>query len=624
MKALAFSKVRNFCALCIIMQATQLTAVPATIFDWEHVSSPAISPGWLKIGDTFAKGSDAYVMTSQMAGYTEMLYCSLSEGFVGSANRLNTVNGYTFTIEMRMENEAHDGANIDQRAGFNLVFVGKDNTKSLELGFWMDKIQAQRYDPSLISPTRPNGEFFFGTGTDIDTSVMQKYSVTVLGDAFAIYDQSGDKLFGYMLQDFKGYKSMDLPFVGERDPYSLNGFIYVGDNTESAVATTSMRYMTLDEGIDKQSQISLSGSSSTNSPAKGAIYSATDNAAADTGVWQVSNGAKIQNASDNFVNATGDNRHGVYATGTGSSVDANNLTVSTNGNNAHGIYAANGGKVELSGNTTVVTAGTNSHGIYIENNNAMSSSLFGDIVTKGSNSNAVHLKNVSGAFTIKAGSSLLALNGNGVNIIGGTNLAVANYGSIEAVKGVVAATSAQGRFVNYGDINGRSGTAVDFSSSAMNFEMRGGKIIGDMIFSSTSSLSVFSGAQKVFGNVDLADSTLEIVFDENGFFSALTASGEIDIFGAELFLNIASDFQFDENPFYILQSDVSIVGSFLGASDGDILYAGQNSEYMFLIDYETTGISLQFRGIIPEPSTYAMFISLAALAFAIARKRFGK
>lgn len=131
---------------------------------------------------------------------------------------LNTVSGYRVDFGLRVLNETH--ANND-RAGFSMLFVGADATRSIELAFWQDQVFAYEYVASA---------FVHGVGAAIDTTAgVRNYSLTVDTQQFTL-SADGNVLFAGNLQNY----------TPQGVPYVLPGFMFFGDNTSSGSAQVEL------------------------------------------------------------------------------------------------------------------------------------------------------------------------------------------------------------------------------------------------------------------------------------------------------------------------------------------------------------------------------------------------
>lgn len=125
---------------------------------------------------------------------------------------LDTAAGFDLTFSLRVLDEVHASTN---RAGFSLLFVGADPSKSLEVAFWTGNVWAYRYDAS--NPDR----FVHGEDAAYDTTAaLRTYTLAVRNDAYTL-SVAGQPLLAGSLED---YRAQDLP-------YTTPNFLFFGDNT---------------------------------------------------------------------------------------------------------------------------------------------------------------------------------------------------------------------------------------------------------------------------------------------------------------------------------------------------------------------------------------------------------
>ncbi len=136
--------------------------------------------------------------------------------------------GYTLRFDVRVDAESHASAN---RAGFSVLVVGSNPAESIELGFWTDRIWTQNggVSPSLFTQAE---------GVAFNTSAaIVRYDLAISGAGYSLYANGGLILSGAL----RNYTAFDpvasgVPF----SPYVLPNFLFLGDNTRSASATTTV------------------------------------------------------------------------------------------------------------------------------------------------------------------------------------------------------------------------------------------------------------------------------------------------------------------------------------------------------------------------------------------------
>ncbi|MDU9049676.1 MAG: hypothetical protein Q3M30_12570 [Candidatus Electrothrix sp. Rat3] len=128
---------------------------------------------------------------------------------------LNKDQGVSLQFELQLYSENHNTAD---RAGFSVILLDS-NRQGVEISFWEDEIWAQRDAPL----------FTHGESVDfVTTGSMKSYRLTLNTDSYSLYEGGKQILTGTI----KDYTS----FSGSLDPYEFPNFLFLGDNTTSAMA----------------------------------------------------------------------------------------------------------------------------------------------------------------------------------------------------------------------------------------------------------------------------------------------------------------------------------------------------------------------------------------------------
>ncbi len=177
-------------------------------------------------------------------------------------------------------------------------------------------------------------------------------------------------------------------------------------------------------------------------------------------------------------------------------------------------------------------------------------------------------------------------------------------------------------FKNSGTIYVSDGSgALIFNVDSGTFEhMSGSTINGEVYIYGNSTFVVHNGSNKITGgNVSLNSGTmLKLVFDTNEL-GSLVAAGSVNLFGTTLLLDLTNASDINVLDQYVLvASDTAINGAFLGLSQGSTFWEGN---YEFQITYGTNDISLTVLNVIPEPSSYALFMGLTGVGLLTLRRR---
>src|SRR5262249_41627905 len=114
--------------------------------------------------------------------------------------------------------------------------------KGIELGFWLGEVWAQN-----DGPTKPP-RFTHGEGAAFDTTHATEYRLNVAGDSYSLL-VGGVTLLSGTLRDYSP----------EGLPYTTPNFVFVGDDTTSAGATS--RFFSATLGAPEPSTMLLGASS---------------------------------------------------------------------------------------------------------------------------------------------------------------------------------------------------------------------------------------------------------------------------------------------------------------------------------------------------------------------------
>ncbi|HKI53362.1 MAG TPA: hypothetical protein VJ987_04500 [Anaerolineales bacterium] len=165
--------------------------------------------------DTTELGSDAY------AGWVS------NEASVSGFPSLDRTIGFQVDFTMQMEKELHQNNN---RTGFSVIVLS-DDAMGVELAFWENEIWAQ-------SDENTGGLFKHGEGTSFaTTAAFTEYQISILDDNYTLTANAQPILTG-PVRDYSG-------FEGFPDPYETPNFLFVGDDTTSAQARISLRFLSV-------------------------------------------------------------------------------------------------------------------------------------------------------------------------------------------------------------------------------------------------------------------------------------------------------------------------------------------------------------------------------------------
>ncbi len=197
------------------------------LYDASTLATPTTAPwSWLL-------GGAGAIVTAPSAGshFTRLDSSAVNaaqEGWIQAAPfALDNSAGYDVTFDVRVNQEAH--ANND-RAGLSLIVLGQDH-KGIELSFWTNKIWAQADSPLF---TQAEGAAYDTTAAGSGVGSLRHYVLHVAGGNYAL-SAEGSSLFGGSIRDYSA-------FTGSPNPYSTPNFLWVGDDTGSAGASSDFSY----------------------------------------------------------------------------------------------------------------------------------------------------------------------------------------------------------------------------------------------------------------------------------------------------------------------------------------------------------------------------------------------
>lgn len=139
---------------------------------------------------------------------------------------LDPDQGYALSFELEIVDEDHLDTN---RAGYSVLVVSSDTSRSLEVAFWEDRVWVYDYVEGA------GEDFVQGTGTAFDTTVCTTYTLAVLGSGYTL-SADGGELFSGQLEDYTG---REFP-LGVPDPYETPNSIAISDNTSRGRSVTRL------------------------------------------------------------------------------------------------------------------------------------------------------------------------------------------------------------------------------------------------------------------------------------------------------------------------------------------------------------------------------------------------
>jgi hypothetical protein len=148
---------------------------------------------------------------------------------------LNSGSGYTVRFDVRLQSEVHATNN---RAGFSVITIDSQG-KGIELSFWLGSIWAQEGGQAPLLFTQAEG-------AGVDTvGAFARYELSVHQNRYVLFRDGRFVLVG-ALRDYSAFDaaSSGLPF----NPYTTRSFLFLGDNTNSASATTLLSRVQITQG----------------------------------------------------------------------------------------------------------------------------------------------------------------------------------------------------------------------------------------------------------------------------------------------------------------------------------------------------------------------------------------
>jgi len=225
----------------LIATVQQAWSVDISLYDATSGQLPESQPWLFYAQDT---GSGGTVSKNLVAGGTSL--ATNNAGRAGWSNTIPILNvfknasfpvlnaGAGFALEWSMQVLSEGHASND-RAGTSVILLGSDN-KGVELGFWADQVWAQ-----TASPLFTHGESAL---FDTSSSAVQ-YRLEIQGPAYLLY-ANGSQVLSGLTRSYSAFGSA---------PYTLSNYLFIGDNTTSAGATTQFGSMRLVTPVPEASTI---------------------------------------------------------------------------------------------------------------------------------------------------------------------------------------------------------------------------------------------------------------------------------------------------------------------------------------------------------------------------------
>jgi hypothetical protein len=255
--------VRNLAAVALVL-AVGASAQAATIvlydgssgvmpdhvsWRWIYGSSPLEFP---PTSESFASGVTTLDTSSGMdkrAGYfseiTEPIHLKNP-----NVPALDRTTGYRVRFNMQLDCETHvftdrNGDCVSDRGGWSIIALSSDK-KGVEIAFW--ESQAFAYDYVDVG----GGVMAFvhaeSTSGFDPTAGMTSYGLVIAGSSYTL-SANGSAVLAGPLRDYSA----------EGHPYTIPSFLFLGDDTSSALSTTGLSYIAVDTAIPEPATLTLIG-----------------------------------------------------------------------------------------------------------------------------------------------------------------------------------------------------------------------------------------------------------------------------------------------------------------------------------------------------------------------------
>ncbi|HET6573667.1 MAG TPA: PEP-CTERM sorting domain-containing protein [Fimbriiglobus sp.] len=216
-------------ALGFLLTAPAAAQTTFTLYDPTTGTLPAAQP-WLTYADnailTGGSASQSYVAgqgarlttdAAVSAGYSNYLpFPPVPKN--ASFPVLDRTAGFSLSWTVQVHQESHTSAD---RAGFSTILLASDR-RGIELGFWTTEVWAQE-----AGFTRAEAAVW-------DTGQRTDYTLTIQGDAYRLTG-NGTSLLTGPLRDYSSSST----------PYNLPSFLFLGDDTSSALADVTVGRVTV-------------------------------------------------------------------------------------------------------------------------------------------------------------------------------------------------------------------------------------------------------------------------------------------------------------------------------------------------------------------------------------------
>jgi len=168
--------------------------------------------------------------SSNQAGWANNLFPLINLPVNSNFPTLNSTNGFVLSFDLKVLSESHDNEN---RAGFSVILLDS-NHLGVELGFWAP-IQAGLGHVWAQSLSGTN--FVHGEDVGFDTGSTTHYDLGIQGGTYQLF-ANGNPILNGNTRDY-------LPGDASPDPYGLNNYLFVGDDTTNATASIELSSLSI-------------------------------------------------------------------------------------------------------------------------------------------------------------------------------------------------------------------------------------------------------------------------------------------------------------------------------------------------------------------------------------------
>ena len=211
---------------------------PIVLYNGSPIAGKTPLPGtqsWLSYsavpGSMETSGSGYTTLNSPLNGMAG--YSNYQPWFAKLTNpkfpALNRGDSYRLSFRLQLNSESHSS---NDRAGLSLTLISSD-LKGIELGFWTNRIWGQQGGSNLF--TQNPQEW-----TNFTTGAMVNYDLLVFDNSYYLTANNNLILVG-SLQDYRAFDAKGLPY----NPYRTPNFLFLGDNTTKAAASTNLASLIL-------------------------------------------------------------------------------------------------------------------------------------------------------------------------------------------------------------------------------------------------------------------------------------------------------------------------------------------------------------------------------------------